>query len=248
MNRRQKRVLLVVLLLASAGAVGHGARLVQRQHRELAAAQREADALAQQLAALKRDRIALSRELEAAQQQLAALPEPPAETSAAPAEGTLPEVSRWVAQTKKLQGLFHTRPGEAIPELALLREADWLLLARRADFGSEGKQRIALAEARSEAKRKFGALLLGAVRKHVAARQKEPPSDVFALLPYFDAPVERTLLERYEIVMRPGPPDLDTGAPTREPWRIWEKQPIDRAHDLRLTVVSTGTVSVARSW
>lgn len=249
MGRHRTLPLSVVLLAGLAGTAGYELNIATRQAKELNQIQQTIAALGGELISLQRDHATLVRDLKAGTQQLAAL-QPLSSASDAAESPHHPLLESWVASAKRLKRSFDERPEHRIPELQLLKEFDWLLLAKRADLDSEKTLRQALADARSEAKRKFSPRLQAAVKKYQIHRGMDAPPDLFALLPYFDPPVDRQVLERYEIADRTriSPIDITTGRLMESPWRLWEKAPIDATYDLRMTIVSNGIVSIARSW
>lgn len=135
------------------------------------------------------------------------------------------------AKAGELNQQLEQRPDKKIPELQFLAEHDWLGVVRDADLQSDVGIRKALARLRSLAKNSFGTKMGRALDAYVAASQGQLPAEPAQLAPYFETPVDESILQRYEM--------LQTGKATdvpKETWVISEKRPVDREYDSHLYI------------
>jgi RNA polymerase sigma factor (sigma-70 family) len=131
-------------------------------------------------------------------------------------------------------------PNKSIPELAFLTENDWLAAARDAKFDTEEDVRRALGHLRSRAKERlpFGSSLYSFTQANNGAL----PTDLSKLKPFFQTPVEDSILNRYKLLHTGKVSDFPEGT-----WFIVEEAPVDKDYDSRAkfglgtsTVISTG--------
>lgn len=141
------------------------------------------------------------------------------------------EVETWLRCMKKLKGLFDQRPGQRIPEMQLLKQGDWIRLAKSVELETDAQVRWSLAEVRSAAKGEFIKLLSTALEKFKAVTQTKFPSSVLELGPYFEKPIDPAILERYKVAQRG---DVNLNQPVNR--FITEKIPIDDEYDKRYSV------------
>jgi hypothetical protein len=211
---------LVVIMLAAAGFAGFQTLRFSHQSAQLAALRQRAAELTTETAKLRRSHDAANIDLAAAERQLAALP---ASDTVHVDPERRSEMKAWLARVKKLQRLFDERPDQRIPEMQFLTDQDWLRVAKNLRLESEDEVRMALAAIRDAAGTAFRPRLSAALRKYAAAGPQESGT-VSALTPYFDAPVDPRLLERYE---------LSKTSEGRPQWRVQTKIPIDPDFDSR---------------
>jgi hypothetical protein len=98
-----------------------------------------------------------------------------------------------------------------------------------AAFESDDSTRKTLSKLRTLAKNKFGITLSAALHKYVQASNGELPPDPMALKPYFENPVDDSVLRRYEMLHAGNVQDLPKDALV-----ISEKAPVDPAYDYHL--------------
>jgi hypothetical protein len=92
-------------------------------------------------------------------------------------------------------------PGEAIPELKLLTDQDYLEIAKDADhLDVPYHLSRTLAQLRKRAKEKYAPKLSRALREYARVNNNQLPPDISSLKPYFATAVEDDLLQRYELV------------------------------------------------
>jgi hypothetical protein len=105
----------------------------------------------------------------------------------------------WAARVQLLKQKLTEMPTLQIPELALLKEQDWFEATKNADLDTEDGVREALKNLRNLAKIDFDHLLQNALRGHAQANNGQLPTDMAQLQPYFQTPVDNTLLQRYSL-------------------------------------------------
>lgn len=143
------------------------------------------------------------------------------------------------ARAAELNRHLQAFPVLQIPELQYLQEADWLSLAKGADYDSEEGIRLALSKARQKAKTNFAELTMDAWQKFSAATNGLNPASINQLLPYFKEPVEAAVLERYQII-----PKYASGALSEMGAVILsEKAPVDRLYDTHFYIGRNGWAS-----
>ena len=123
----------------------------------------------------------------------------------------------WATRIASLKEKQNEMPEKRIPEMAFLTEKDWAAAARDANLGTDDGVRQALQALRSSAKNNFrnalqeafkkyanainGSDLLGnsaQLAKAINANSNLLPTELAQLKPYFDRPVDDTLLNRYQ--------------------------------------------------
>ncbi len=98
----------------------------------------------------------------------------------------------------KVRERLDKTPGKQIPELKLLTDADWLDALKDIDrLSTEEDFRRAYHQLRQQAKSKFSDLLERALKAYVQASQGNLPSQLSQLKPFFNTPIDDTILQRY---------------------------------------------------
>jgi RNA polymerase sigma factor (sigma-70 family) len=140
-----------------------------------------------------------------------------------------PGMNRWLERVQVLKGLAAAMPDKAIPELALLKDDDWIEAARKTlewdepdengqikwyllssqpvalmtrlkpGLSETEKARLRFQELRGAAKLKFGVPLIRALISYAAANEGRIPNDITALKPYFATSPDDAMLRRYEV-------------------------------------------------
>jgi RNA polymerase sigma factor (sigma-70 family) len=118
----------------------------------------------------------------------------------------------WLTRVNQLKGRLQQAPGQSIPELQILSDQDWLnavkdgkKLETDEEFGK------ALTGLRTAARDQFAGMLQGALGAYGQANNGRRPTDLAQLQPFFDPPVDASVLERYQI--SPGGSVIDTASP-----------------------------------
>jgi hypothetical protein len=227
----------VLALTLLAAALFQGRRLLSHQQAKKAAGQQRIENLNRQLTAQDQAREATLRDLTAAETQLAELSHRLPSVPTSDPRGADPEFAPWIARVKRLREVFEQNPPQKIPEMRLLTDDDWLLIARQNRLDSEDSVRQALAAIRAAAKDRFVVTLNGAVRRYIAAapadqtvalsrpgrdgatKGRTAPARASELAPYLENPADSEILNRLEVF------NLGTR------WVLQEKSPIDADYD-----------------
>ena len=133
-------------------------------------------------------------------------------------------VGAYVRQAELLNQHLQDMPAEKIPELNLLDVDDWLLASKTAKLDTDADVRQSLSKLREIAKNKlpFGSALYSYTR----ANSGNLPTDMSQLAPYFNIPVDGSILSRYSIIQQGNISSLPQGA-----WVIVETSPADPQYD-----------------
>jgi hypothetical protein len=165
-------------------------------------------------------------------------------------------LQQWLRGVEDLKTFFSANPEQAIPELQLLSEDDWLSFAKRwvldhdeaamKDQGVQPPEGWRFAGVRTEAKRKFVFALSAALRGYVADHGGMLPADLHQVQPYFakpdvqqrldsvvlDSRVLSELIGRYELLQK----GLYSEVPDTGVVIVAEKFPVDPKSDWRLVI------------
>jgi hypothetical protein len=139
------------------------------------------------------------------------------------------------ARARELYQHLEQLPETKIPELQFLTEHQWLDAARDAELQSDAGVRKALSKLRSLAKQSFAPRISSALDAYLAANQGQLPTELLQLQPYFKAPVDESILQRYELLRTGNVKDLPNGT-----WVVSEKRPVDRDYDSHLYIAPNG--------
>jgi len=143
----------------------------------------------------------------------------------------------WKLRNETLPKLFEQRPGQRIPEMRLLSDAQWLDIAKDQDFKSDLGIRQAMSQLRKTAKGNFASIAAEAVVNYRNDHVGQVPTNLSQLRPYFKTPVDDAILQRYAILPAEAVAMNFSPAVT---WVIAEKAPIDPVCDERLTIGGGG--------
>ena len=139
-------------------------------------------------------------------------------------------------RASRLKQWLELNPAGKIPELRLMNDQAWIESA----YGmreSEDDYRRAMSNLRGNAELRALDIMLGALQKYAAANGGQMPQQLSDLSPYFRAPLEQDILDRYEIV-----PATSLVQPLQVggDWLITEKTPVDAVLDIRTSMGLTG--------
>lgn len=115
-----------------------------------------------------------------------------------------PAIAELVSRANRLKESFTANAGLKIPEMALLKDGDWLDVARERALDSDTDLRASLARVRSLAKSKITMPMIRAVSSYVAANEGRMPANGRDLQSFVvpTEPIEPaalgTMLARYE--------------------------------------------------
>jgi hypothetical protein len=138
-------------------------------------------------------------------------------------QARLDRLDRWLADN----------PGEMIPELQLLSDDDWVRSADRQRV-TDDEYRMWMSMERLRAERKYGGMMLEALKKYARDNPNQFPGDVGQLESYLASPVDGAILQRYEIVPAKSLP-ASLSSPADE-WLITPKVPVNKALDWRTAI------------
>jgi len=134
---------------------------------------------------------------------------------------------------------------EKTPELQFVPEEFWAATAnwpRLTDREYQGW----ISGARAMGELKFSGMAFNAVKQYAAANKGQFPTDVSQLKPYFDAPIDDAILNRYHIVPANSLPKFL--AEVSEDWVITQKAPVNE-QDGRVSIGLTNMHStLSRAW
>jgi RNA polymerase sigma factor (sigma-70 family) len=106
----------------------------------------------------------------------------------------------WLDRVNKLKQSLAQLPNQRIPELALLSDQDWLSAVKGTNqLATDADLDKALSVLRNSAKNDFAHLMQGALRYYAQANNGQSPTDLSQLQSFFPAPVDDTVLQRYEL-------------------------------------------------
>ena len=145
------------------------------------------------------------------------------------------------ARLEKLNQWLAQRPEETIPELRFLPEDSWLKSAEWTRVTDE-EYASWMSSQRSNAEMKFSNIAFKALKRYAAANNGGFPTDLSQLNPYFEIPVEDTILQRYHIVPTKNLP-LKFLQEAGGDWVITQKVPVNRQWDSRIAIGLKGSWS-----
>jgi len=149
-------------------------------------------------------------------------------------ESTAKGLANRVAQLKQR---LEQMPGATIPELKLLNDEDWLTAIKGHPLDTETDYRRALSAIRSAAENKFASLMQKALRTHAQSNNGQFPTDLAQLQPYFESPIDSTILARWEIAPAKSVPNVRVGDGEQI---ITQKAFVDEILDNRLVIGPSG--------
>jgi chromosome segregation ATPase len=233
-----------------AAALRAQVQTLQQQHAPLTEQnqqlRRQRDEATSKLAALRQDNEQLRRDatelanlrgevarLRSDSRELAQLKA--ADTNAAQ-DPTESEMKSWLSRVNQLKQHLEQVPGQKIPELQFVTEQDWLDAAR-GGLNTEADYRKASSTLRNLGERKFvTALLQPALKQYLEANNRELPTDLSQLQPFFMSPVDDAVLQRWEVMSAERMKSLGFSGDTI----ISQKAPVDEVYDTRFGIGPNG--------
>jgi RNA polymerase sigma factor (sigma-70 family) len=141
----------------------------------------------------------------------------------------------WLAKVNKLKQRLADTPSASIPEFQFLTEQDWLDAAS-GKLDTDADYRQAFASLRSDGENKFASMLQPALTQYMQANNKQFPTDLSQLQPYFTSSVDDAALQRWEIAPASTLPNMSLGGGSV----ITEKAAVDDMFDVRTAIGSSG--------
>jgi RNA polymerase sigma factor (sigma-70 family) len=141
----------------------------------------------------------------------------------------------WLDRVIRLKERMEKTPDAKIPELQLVTERDWLNAAQ-GELNTEADYRRALSAIRGAEEAKMAAMMRKALAAYMQGNNKQAPTDLGQLQPYFDAPVDDAILQRWEIAPAKTVSNLRMGGDVI----ITQKAPVDDVFDTRFGIGPNG--------
>jgi RNA polymerase sigma factor (sigma-70 family) len=148
---------------------------------------------------------------------------------------TLSGAASWKDRVSRLKERLEQTPGARIPELQLLTEKDWLHAAR-GELETDADYRRALSTLRSTAENQVAQMMKTALTRYLRNNSKQFPSDLAQLQPYFDSPLDDSILQRWEIAPAQTVKSLGLGGDVI----ITQRAPVDDVFDTRFGIGPNG--------
>ena len=150
----------------------------------------------------------------------------------------------YVDRVNGLKQQFLANPAEAVPELRYLTERDWIELVTYDHRRIDPDNLRARSNARSRAQVRFvDDHLEEALKRYGKESNGRFPTELSELIPYFDSPVEDSVLQRWAIFPARRLPD-ELQKRVKEPWVITQKAPVDAELDQRMVIGFKTTLQV----
>jgi len=236
-----QKILVAATLAIALGTGLYEARVISRQNAELQALRDNSE---RELRSLRAERDDRARQLAAALQQLEAERAKVANALASSDPAMESALDSWLHNVTLLKQLLEKMPDKKIPELQFATAQDWLDAARDVKTDSDLDVRRALSTLRRLAKNRLISPLSTAFKRYLDANNNQPPSDATQLAPYFEAPIDPAILQRYGAI----PPEQNKGFPVEiggnEKWILWEKAPVDDYYDTSIFFGTHGGVGL----
>jgi len=189
--------------------------------------------LAGENAALKSNSVELLR-LRAELSRLRRESQPAAASKADGSPDVAEAANSWANRVTQLKQRLEQTAGAKIPELQYLTDQDWLHAARY-ELNSEADYRRAFSTLRDAAENKFALMIQKALKSYRRANQ-QMPADMLQLQPYFDAPVDEAMLQRWEVAPAKTVESLGLGGDVI----ITQREPVDDVFDTRFGIGPEG--------
>ena len=142
------------------------------------------------------------------------------------------EMKAWLTRVSQLRERMEQMPDQAVPELRFVTEREWLNAARQR-LDTPADYRRALSAMRSAGEGRFVSKILEpALKQYVEAHHGEWPADLLQLRPYFESPVEDTILQRWEVAPAATIKALNMGGDKT----ITQRASVDEVYDTRFVL------------
>jgi len=148
---------------------------------------------------------------------------------------TLSGAASWKERVSRLKERLEQTPGAKIPELQFVTEKDWLHAAR-GELETDADFQRALSTLRSTAENKVAEMMKKALAKYLRNNNKQFPTDLAQLQPYFDSPLDESILQRWEIASAQTVKNLGLGGDVI----ITQRAPVDAVFDTRFGIGPNG--------
>jgi hypothetical protein len=154
----------------------------------------------------------------------------------------------WARRKKQLQGWLEQEPSESIPELQFVTGDDWVRAVLFNPLKTDEDYRRAMSLMRANAIIKSVDMIYPALRLYAQANNGQFPTQVTQLEPYFNVPVDGTILERYQILPAINLRGMikDEEIPGFGEWVITEKSAVNQTLDDRFFIGLTNILGTTR--
>ena len=154
----------------------------------------------------------------------------------------------WAKHKRQLQEWLEQAPSEMIPELQFATSDDWVRAVLFNPLKTDEDYRRAMSLMRANAMIKTLDQIYPALRRYSQANNGQFPTQVAQLEPYFTAPVDGTILERYQIMPANNLRGMikDEEIPGFGEWVITEKTAVNPTEDGRVFIGLTNVVGTTR--
>jgi RNA polymerase sigma factor (sigma-70 family) len=249
MTTLQKAIIGVTLAAALGAGIYEARRAatlqeqMQSLQRQLAPSAGQNDMLRQQLDEANRQLAALQAQNEKLRRDGADVPRLRGEvvrlrenTHSSNGDPTAAAAKSWLARVSQLKERLQQTPGAKIPEFQFLTEQDWLNAAKTG-LNTDEDYRRALSALRGAAESTFiSAALKPALDQYVQANKGQFPGDISQLEPYFDPPVDASVLQRWEVLLQSAVPSINVGNSL-----ITQAAAVDADYDQRYAISTNGS-------
>ncbi len=134
----------------------------------------------------------------------------------------------------RLKQVFHDDPTQSVPEMQYLTDHDWLELIEYDQHLIDPDNSNALSAVRGHAQSRFAiGPLAAALRQYAKSNSGQFPTDVSQLAPYFEPPVDDSVLQDWTVLATSR---LPGSLQVNEPWVITQKAPVNADVDQRFVV------------
>jgi hypothetical protein len=139
------------------------------------------------------------------------------------------------ARITQFRERLEQNPAQKIPELALATEEDWKDVAKNATWENPEDTAEAFKALRTRSKTRFAGALGPALRRFAANNNGYLPNDLSMVAPYFDPPIDPSILGRYGMVQTGMIQNVPAGQ-----YIVREISPVDPRHDVQFSIGLSG--------
>jgi len=143
------------------------------------------------------------------------------------------------ARATQLKRYLEQVPNSKIPELQFVTDKEWIDAVAKTGLETDEDYRQALSNLRSSAKHLVGSKLQKALKQYTDEHGGTLPAEISQLQPYFNPPIDPSMLQRYQIAQTGSLAD----ASPKEPFIAEIAPPVDDEYDTRFEFRLNGTSS-----
>lgn len=139
------------------------------------------------------------------------------------------------ARIAQFRDRLSQNPALVIPEISLATEEDWKDVVKNGNWETQDEMLEAFKALRTRSKTRFAGMLGPAIRRFAADNGGNLPGDLSQAAPYFDPPIDASILGRYSM--------LQSGALQNVPpnqYLIQESTVADAQHDAQFSIGLSG--------